>query len=360
MGAPESDGAYACRQDIHPPDPAYPGVHVASMAKAPNGDLLYSFYAGTAEGAKDVGTYLARMPVGEREWQAPQKVFDEPGKPDGNAVLWADGSTTYMFISTITGGLWKEAILRVIRSTDDGRTWSAPEMVRKEWGYLFGNRPFHMSNGEVVVPIYDEARWTVGWYIPEDEYRTWVQYPVDSANWPTSPSGAIQPATVELEPGHLLTFMRTRDRAIFRTESFDYGRTWTQATSTGLPNPNSRIDLLKLANGKLVLAYNPSVNGRSVLRLALSDDNGKTWSEGSDVESEVGAEFSYPYLIQTGDGMIHLSYTHRRASMRHVAFSEAFVRQGIDIPSRHEFSKSEYRNGRLSDVAHCHYVNTPR
>src|SRR5665647_142809 len=103
--------AYACRQDIHPQDPNYPGVHVASLVKAPNGDLLYSFYAGSQEGADDVKTYMSRLSVGSKEWQAPRVVFDEPNQPDGNAVLWADGHTTYLFFSTIRGGGWTDACL---------------------------------------------------------------------------------------------------------------------------------------------------------------------------------------------------------------------------------------------------------
>ncbi|MFI0366636.1 exo-alpha-sialidase [Actinomadura sp. 1N219] len=357
-GGGGTDRAYACRQDIHPQDANYPSTHVASMVKAPNGDLLYSFYAGTQEGDEDVGTYVSRMPVGSRTWQPPVLAFDEPGKPDGNAVLWAEGRTTYLMISTIMGDEWEEAILRLLRSDDNGRTWSAPETVRSEWGYLFGTRPFTMSNGEVLVPIYDERTWASGWYIPKDDYRTWVQLPADNADWPTSPNGAIQPSTVELEPGHLLTFMRTSDKEIYRTESFDYGRTWSPAVSTGLPNPNARIALLKLHDGRLLLAHNPAASGRGTLRLSLSDDGGKTWSEGSDVESEDGTEFSYPYLIQTPDHMIHLSYTHRRENMRHVVFNEAFVRAGIDIPSRHAAGRTEYRKGSLAEAAACHYVNT--
>jgi len=354
--------AYACRQDIHPQDPNYPGVHVASLVKAPNGDLLYSFYAGSQEGADDVKTYMSRLSVGSKEWQAPRVVFDEPNQPDGNAVLWADGHTTYLFFSTIRGGGWTDADLRLIRSADSGYTWSQPEWVRHEWGWLFGTRPFRMSNGEVIVPIYSEARWAAGWYIPADDYTTWIPYPsADDAEWPRSPNGAIQPATVELDPGHLLAYLRTRDGLIYRTESFDYARTWTPALPTSLPNNNARVALLKLDSGKLLLAYNPLTAGRHVLRLALSSDNGQTWGPGVNVEAaEPGTEFSYPYLLQTGDGMVQLGYTHRRETMRHLVFNEAFVSAGKDLPSDPSYSKWEYRHGELDKVSKCLYVNTPR
>lgn len=354
-GTGTGQGPYACRQDIHPQDPDYPGVHVASLAQAPNGDLLYSFYAGKAEKADDVATYMSRRPRGKRTWTEPRVIFDEPDRPDGNAVLYSDGKRVHLFFSTIMGQQWTDAILRRISSDDNGRTWSEPKTIREEWGWLFATRPFEMSNGELLVPIYAESNWSSGWYIASDDLSTWTSYPSKFEDWPQSPNGAIQPATVELEDGHLLAFLRTRDHLIYRTESFDYGRTWTEAAPTDMPNNNARIALLKLDDGALLMANNPTTDGRSPLRLSLSYDNGKTWPYSVDVEDEPGQEFSYPYLIQTRDGMIQLGYTHRRKSMRHVAFNEAFVKRGADIPSDPEYGATEYRNGRLRDVSRCGY-----
>lgn len=347
--------AYACRQDIHPQDPAYPGVHVATLAQAPNGDLLYGFYAGREEQAEDVATYMSRLPKGENTWQPPRVIFDEAGRPDGNAVLYSDGQRVHLFFSTIMQSEWTEAILRRIHSDDNGRTWSAPESIREEWGWLFGNRPFKMSNGELIVPIYAETNWSSGFYIPSADLNAWPSYPENFGEWLRSPNGAIQPTTVELEDGHLLAFMRTRDREIYRSESFDYGRTWSPAVPTGLPNNNARVSLLKLDDGALLLAYNPTTRGREMLRLALSYDNGRTWPHSVGIESEAGQEFSYPELLATRDGMLHLGYTHRRKSMRHLVFNEEFVRSGADIPSNPTYGATEYRNGRLRDVAHCGY-----
>ena len=98
--------AYACRQDIHPNDAQYPGVHVSTLVQAPNGDLLYAFYAGSREAADDVRTYGSRLAVGSHTWTAPTVIFDEPNKPDGNAVLGTDGSgNVYLLFSTIMGRL---------------------------------------------------------------------------------------------------------------------------------------------------------------------------------------------------------------------------------------------------------------
>ena len=351
---------YACRQDIHPQDEDYPGVHVATLEQAPNGDLLYGFYAGQREKATDVRTYMARLRTGRQRWVEPRVVFDEPDKPDGNAVFWTDdrNKAVHLLFSTIMDDGWTEANLRVITSHNNGLTWSQPRFVREEWGWLFGTQPFRMTNGEVIVPIYSEEEWSSGFYISDDDLATVTAYPSDDATtWPRSLGGMIQPATVELEPGHLLAMNRSRDGLIWKTESTDYGKTWTDAVPTNLPNNNSRIALLKLDNGHLVLAHNPSVSGRDTLRLSISADGGLTWPHSVDVESESGQEFSYPYLLATDDGMIHLGYTHRRKSMRHLVFNESFVISGPNIPSNPAYDvKAEYAGGALRDVAVCAYA----
>jgi hypothetical protein len=356
--------AYACRQDIHPQDEDFPGVHVATLEEAPNGDLLYGFYAGSREGADDVKTYMGRLAAGAATWTAPTVVFDEPNQPDGNAVFWTDDEhgLVHLLFSTIRGDGWTEADLRMISSADNGQTWSDPQFIREEWGWLFGTLPFRMSNGELIVPIYSETEWSSGFYISSDDAQTFTPYPNDDdTTWPTSLGGMIQPATVELEAGHLLALNRSRDGFIWQTESTDFGRTWSDAEPTTMPNNNSRLALLKLHNGNLVLAHNPTMFGRSPLRLSLSTDGGQSWSASVDIENESGEEFSYPYLLQTSDGMIQLGYTHRRESMRHLAFNEQFIVEGADIPSNPDPAvKAEFADGELAEVTTCRYAVNPQ
>ena len=204
---------------------------------------------------------------------------------------------------------------------------------------MLGNGAERLSNGDALLPVYaetaDQTQWRVAFLISSDNFKTWKIYPGKYADWPKSPNGAIQAEVVELEKGHLLSYMRTADDYIYQTESHDYGRTWTKATPTALPNPGARIALLKLTNGTLVLAHNPSNTGqgRDIMRVSLSTDDGATWPQWFDVENSFGSEFSYPWLTQSRDGMIHLAYTHKRMSMRHVVFNEAYIRDGADFSS---------------------------
>jgi alpha-L-rhamnosidase len=91
-----------------------------------------------------------------------------------------------------------------------------------------------------------------------------------------------------------------------------------------LPNNNSGTDALTLRDGRHLLVYNHTGNrkgeprgARSPLNVALSHD-GRTWQAALVLESEPNQEFSYPAVIQTRDGLVHITYTYRRTNIRHV------------------------------------------
>jgi predicted neuraminidase len=58
--------------------------------------------------------------------------------------------------------------------------------------------------------------------------------------------------------------------------------------------------------------------------VALSDDGGATWPRCRVVET-AGGEYSYPAIIQTADGLVHLTYTYRRTHIKHVAFGSTRI-----------------------------------
>ena len=161
--------------------------------------------------------------------------------------------------------------------------------------------------------------------------------------------GHVHANVVELEPGHLVAFMRNREAyRIHRSESFDYGETWSEPKPTPLPNNNSSISAIKLQSGRVAIAYNPTCTPdpqpgkaawpglRCPVAVALSEDGGLTfpiirWMERG--EGYIGDEnktnnkqYEYPYLMQTKDGMIHLAYAAwTRDAMKYVRFTEEDV-----------------------------------
>lgn len=121
-------------------------------------------------------------------------------------------------------------------------------------------------------------------------------------------------------------YFRTQEGRVWRSRSFDDGRTWEVARPTPLPNPDSGRDALVLPNGLLVLAYNPTVRsqGRTPLVLRVSSDRGDSWGERWVLEEGPG-EYSYPCVILGTDGLVHITYTYRRERIRHAWLSPALL-----------------------------------
>jgi alpha-L-rhamnosidase len=84
-----------------------------------------------------------------------------------------------------------------------------------------------------------------------------------------------------------------------------------------LPNPSAGIDAVTLRDGRFVMVYNHTTGGRSPLNVAISSD-GVQWRPALVLENESGREFSYPAVIQSGDGLLHITYTWRRERIKHV------------------------------------------
>jgi len=140
-------------------------------------------------------------------------------------------------------------------------------------------------------------------------------------------TGLIQPTLVPLQGDRMLMLLRDgrSSRSIHTAYSDDNGWTWSQALPSSLPNPDAAVDALRLRDGRILLVYNDATNGRENLRLALSSDDGRTWSTGPVVEQGINQEYSYPNLVEDQRGRIHLTYTWRRESIKHVIFNLAWL-----------------------------------
>ena len=128
--------------------------------------------------------------------------------------------------------------------------------------------------------------------------------------------GIIQPTIWESSAGIFHALLRSTRGRIYRTDSTDYGDTWCEAYPTDIPNNNSGIDIAKMDNGTLVLAYNPisgNWSARSPISLSISEDNGNTFSQPVHLETKDG-EFSYPAILADGSH-IYMTYTYKRKSI---------------------------------------------
>jgi predicted neuraminidase len=131
-----------------------------------------------------------------------------------------------------------------------------------------------------------------------------------------TPIDAIQPSILTHADGRLQAIGRTRSGRVFETWSADRGQTWSPVTLTELPNPSAGTDAVTLKDGRHLLVYNHTPKGRTPLNVAVTRD-GRTWEDVHVLESEPG-EYSYPAVIQTTDGLVHITYTWRRQRIKHV------------------------------------------
>jgi len=295
--------------------------HASTLVELPDGDLLAAWFGGRREGDKGVAIWGARRSRGA--WRAPQEFAREMGVACWNPVLFRLDQTVWLFYRYGTSpkswhGAW--------RTSTDGSVWSAPTYLLPSsapGAEILGpikNKPIRLANGDVLAgsSVETPTTWQCWVEISHDRCRTWTKY--GPIGVPGAPYGVIQPAVWETAPGKLKMLMRSTERIGFICESAsdDGGRTWTPARATALPNPNSGIDAVKMADGTVALVYNHTHSGRTPLNLAFSRDEGRTWSAPYILEDQPG-EYSYPAIIQTRDGLLHITYTWQRQRIKHVA-----------------------------------------
>ena len=297
--------------------PAAPSHHCSTIAEAANGNLLALWYGGSYESAEDQALYLARRKKGSRVWSRPRVLIRDSVQPPGNAVIFRAGGKRLCIVwarmeasrPLRRGGGWGRTRLLYRTSEDHGVTWSKDKLFLG--GVMDGlrNVPITRANGELLLPLGRSFART------QDGGRTWEQL--------GAVAGGGQPTVIERADGSLLTLLRKGPR-IVQTESRDGGRTWSPSVATPLKNPDAGIAMTRLRNGHLVLVFNDSENSRSPLSIARSLDEGRTWETPLALESNPG-EYSYPCVIQTLDGRIHVTYTFRRYSIKHVEMDENWL-----------------------------------
>ncbi len=322
-GASRTPGAAVRSEDIFAEAP-FAQCHASTVVETPSG-LAAAWFGGSAEGRADVGIWLSRREAGG--WTAPVEVArgataDGTPEPCWNPVLFRPekGPLLLFYKSGPDPARWRGLIMR---STDDGRTWTAPEALPAGFVGPVKNHPLELADGALLCGSSTEASgWRVRFETTRDGGKTWTATPPLGEG---AKPGLIQPALLRTAGGGLVALMRSDAGRIYESRSGDGGATWSTPAPTVFPNPNAGIDAVTLRDGRHVLAYNPVTEGRGVLALAVSDD-GRNWTRALTLEEEKGAEFSYPAVIQGADGLVHVTYTWKRRRVRHAVVDPAAVR----------------------------------
>ena len=308
----------------------YPSCHASTIAETGDG-LIAAWFGGTRERHPDVGIWVARRATGK--WTTPVEVADGV-QPDGsrlpcwNPVLFQpkDGPLLLFYkVGPDPRSWW--GLMKT--SADGGVTWSAARRLPDGFLGPIKNKPVVLPDGSILCPSSTERLgaqpgWRIHFERTADLGRTWAR-----AEPPLPPQGdaalvnAIQPSVLFHPGGRLQAVGRTKEGRVFESWSPDGGRTWTPPSLTELPNPSSGTDAVTLADGRHLIVYNHTATpkARTPLNVAVSAD-GKAWRPVRVLEADAG-EYSYPSVIQSRNGTVHITYTWRRERIKHVTLDVA-------------------------------------
>lgn len=302
----------------------YPSCHASTIVETPGG-LVAAWFGGTAERNPDVGIWVSHFENGK--WTPSVEVVNGVQNeslryPTWNPVLYQipKGELLLFYKVGPSPSTWWGM---VVRSKDHGKTWGKPEKLPNNIIGPVKNKPVLLSNGTLLCPSSTEGKegWRVHFESTTDFGLTWQRTPAINDG---KTINSIQPSILTYQDGSLQVLCRSRNRAIVESWSDDNGKTWSPLTPTSLPNNNSGIDAVTLKDGRQLLVYNhvlPPVGSnsgdRTPLNVSVSKD-GKTWFAALVLEDSMISQYSYPAVIQTSDGMVHIVYTWRRERIKHI------------------------------------------
>jgi len=288
----------------------YPECHAATIAETKQG-LVAAWFGGTKERNPDVCIWVSRLVNGK--WTEAINVAngiqnDTLRYACWNPVLYQIPSGELLLFYKIgpSPAKWKGFVRR---SKDGGITWSAQEVLPSGILGPVKNKPVMLKNGEILSPSGTENDGAkIHFELSSDKGKTWkVIGPLNDGKTVK----ALQPTILFHKGDSLQMLCRTQNRAIYESWSADDGNTWSPLDKTSLPNNNSGIDGVTLKNGRQLLVYNHVLPPENLAK-------GRTWFAALILEDSPISQYSYPSVIQTADGMVHIVYTWRRQRIRHV------------------------------------------
>jgi alpha-L-rhamnosidase len=302
---------------------SFPESHAATIAETPQG-LVAAWFGGTKERNPDVGIWVSHHQNGK--WTAPVEVAngvlnDSVRYACWNPVLYqVPGGELMLFYKIGPNVAGWTGWLKT--SQDGGHTWSKAQALPQGFLGPVKNKPVLLPGGELFCASSTEGNgWKVHFEVTRDFGKTWEKIgPINDGKT----FNAIQPSLLTHKDGRLQILCRSKSRAILESWSTDGGRTWSPLAVSALPNNNSGTDAVTLKDGRQLLVYNhvlPPAGQpkglRTPLNVAVSKD-GKQWSAALVLEDSPISQYSYPAVIQTADGLVHIVYTWRRQRIKHV------------------------------------------
>ena len=344
------------------------GVHtyrIPGLATTPKGTLIAVFdlrhkHGGDLPADIDVGAM--RSTDDGATWSQVSRILDfdasvpgSQGNGVGDPAVLVDQRTGTIFVTALWSqgprgwngsgpGLKPEETGQfvLVKSTDDGVTWSPPinlttQVKDPAWRLCF-NGPgngIQLRDGTLVFP----AQFKGADNVPHscliastDQGVTWKISPAAIPGTPPTSESAI----AELADGSLLLTMRNESRAGVRAWArWDWqgnvlqGK-WSEPWLT-VPDPTCMASLLRHPHGELILSNPNHTSRRVALTIRSSTDAGKTWSAGRLLDPG-GAMYSSMTVLR--DGRIGMLYESGDvAGLVFARFPLDWVQEGASVPT---------------------------
>ena len=279
-----------------------------------------------------VRTYGCVSGDGCSTWGAEQELVHHPEcQACGATLLRVSDGTLWMFYMGFYRSVWREgepdmeetrSDIWCIHSTDEAQTWQEPQMIFK--GYCGAtNGAIQTTDGHIVVPISyvvpNPGRLVSACVVSADNGQNFSLGEAIDLGGHGDHAGALEPTVVELQDGRIWMLIRTTKGEFFQAFSSDHGMTWSEARPSGIHSPSAPCHITRLASGRLALVWNNTMDttkARDALSVALSEDDGKTWSE--PIIAVRGEQVSYPYISEPTPGQLLISFNYVRSGWRNV------------------------------------------
>lgn len=289
--------------------------HGPNLVKLSDDTYLAAWFSGPWEGHPWQRILAARFANGE--WSNPEIIQNTERVSDFDPAFVRTGEKVVLFYSNarwFSPKLYgeKSGFIGTYfkRLEYDGRTWSKPELLSKK--FACKSNGICLENGHLLLPVYNTGTNQVGVYKSSDDGLNWEL----KANLPTDVDVA-EPSIVELEPNHILMYIRTKTDNIWQSESLDAGKSWTNPHSSEIGSDNAPMSLLKHEN-RLLLCCNTGKE-REKLTILISKSLNTGWIPKLTVDqieerqvalsqpihpSGVDSAVCYPSMIAARDSML--------------------------------------------------------
>ena len=290
------------------------------------------------QGKNDGGNgriYGAFSSDGAITWSKPRLLIDDPKFNDGDPNTLVDGNTVWVYATRVRiPNDIRNAWTWMVKSTDNGATWSEPRQIVIPHQYTPGKQhnAIRLRDGTYAMGISWDlwaeqgmAARTEG----EMDLASGLLLSADGENWtlagnlhaavpgkvrPGYTNGLCEPSIAQLADGEFLMILRTGGPRHWEARSRDGGHTWTKPAPSGLTGANTPSALWRNERdpGEVVAVWNSNPLQRWPLVVAVSSDGGRTWSSPR-ILANPGRQVSYPGLTQLTDGMFVAVWQEARA-----------------------------------------------